>query len=147
MESSPARNAVNIRWRGLEVGVIGAAGENVCKKLGQVELREGRGGSKWQPVAVVGRRRVVFGLGGKEELVGRRVRRWCPGEAALSLILSKKFLPVNSNFTHIMSGFSRNKRSLSIISLLIKQICTFGKEFPCHKIGKQKMIEVEKEVW
>ena len=79
--------------------MIGAAGENVCKRLGQVELRGGRGGSKWQPVEAEGRRRgVVFGLGGKEELVGRRVWRRCPGAVALFLILSKKYLPVDFKF-------------------------------------------------
>ena len=82
--------------------MIGAAGENACKRLGQVELRGGRGGSKWQPVAAEGRRRgrAVFGLGGKEGLVGR-VRRWCPGAAALSLILSKKFLPVDAQILYL----------------------------------------------
>ena len=73
------------------VGVIGAAGEIVCKRLVQVKLRAGRGGSRWQ--LLEGRKVAVFGLGGKEGLVGR-VRSWCPGVDALFLIL--KFLPVDS---------------------------------------------------
>ena len=71
--------------------MIGAPGENVNARLGQVALRGGRGGSKWP----VGRRRAVCGLDGKGGLVGRA--KQCPGEAALSLILSKKFLPVDSD--------------------------------------------------
>ena len=75
--------------------MIGAAGENVNKRLGQVVLRGGRGGSKWQAVG----RRAVCGLDGKEGLVGRV--KQCPGEAALFLILSKKFLLVNSQILNL----------------------------------------------
>ena len=74
----------------MEVGAVGAAGANVNGRLGQVALRGGRGGSKWP----VGRRRDVSGLDGKGGLVERA--KQCPGEDALSLILSKKFLPVDS---------------------------------------------------
>ena len=81
--------------------MVGAVGESVCKRLGQVGLSRGRGGSRW-PSALPApgnrwsrrwwRRRNVSGWRERGELVGRV--RLCPGGDAPFLMSSIVFLSV-----------------------------------------------------